>query len=271
MLVFIDESGFPIPTDSCLRPVLCAVALPKEMCRTLTAVVFGLKKSLYGIPTDPTKLVELHGHKFLSRQTFERAAAGVEPAQKAVKLLDGIMDACENVFTTMKVFAVIMERPSFIPSYPDKFLAKEYTCLTQRVNQLMEHGRPENMATLIFDERDLKGDMKRAFAFGQYFFTSPQGKNCRRVLDTPLFVSSQTCSGLQVADIFARSLRLYKEKSLDRRGPEDEFEKAIVRYAEMAYRKTVHFTHPVSHEYLEGIFDMPVSAFPKPTVKAASA
>jgi len=253
-----------LPTDSCTRPVLCAVCLPEESSRALTGVVFGLKKSLYGIPSDPTKLVELHGHKFLTRQTFNRAARGFGPAKRALKLFDGVMDACQNVFSSMKAFAVVMERPTFRPFYPDKHLSKECTNLLQRISSMMDEDYPEKMATMIFDEQDLKGDMKRAFAFGQYFFTSVQGRACRKILDTPFFVASQTCSGLQVADIFARIIRLYHEADLANHSPVDDFEKAVAHYYEIVVSKTKDYTHPVSQVILPGFYQMPMSAFPRP-------
>ena len=186
-------------------------------------------------------------------------------------LLDGVMEACDRVFASIRIFAVIMHRPPFVPYYPEKHLPREYTLLLQRINLLMELEYPEQMATLIFDEKDLKGDMKRAFAFSQFFFTTTEGRNYRKILDTPLFVASQTCPGLQVADIFAGAIRLFKEGNFDKKKTTDPFELSVIRYYEIAERKKVDLTNPKTGQIYYGFYEMGLHIFPKPPVQPAAA
>ena len=48
MLVFIDESGYPRPTDSTLNPVLLGVCIHEEDIKPITNQIYKLKETLFG-------------------------------------------------------------------------------------------------------------------------------------------------------------------------------------------------------------------------------
>ena len=48
-LVFIDESGYPRPTDSTMNPVLFGICIHELDIKPITNQIYKLKDSLYGI------------------------------------------------------------------------------------------------------------------------------------------------------------------------------------------------------------------------------
>ena len=48
MLVFIDESGYPRPTDSTNNPVLLGVCIREADIKPITNQIYKLKENLYG-------------------------------------------------------------------------------------------------------------------------------------------------------------------------------------------------------------------------------
>ena len=48
MLVFIDESGYPRPTDSTMNPVLFGICIHELDIKPITNQIYKLKDSLYG-------------------------------------------------------------------------------------------------------------------------------------------------------------------------------------------------------------------------------
>jgi len=269
MLVFIDESGLPLPSDPCLRPTLCAVCIPKECHRTVTGALFNIKKKVYGVPADASKLIEIKSNRLLVRSVFRDAHAGHSFATKKVDLLNAIIYACENIFSFIRVYAVVMHRPTATPRYPDKYLERENVALLQRVHGLMaqRYTNSNRMAAIIFDEKDINGDMKRAYAFSQFMFTSPQGQSfSKTILDTPLFVASQQSPGIQLADLLAGAIRLYHEANIGQKTSLGPFETAVSKLYTYAKGKTDDFVDPITGNTHFGFYDMPLSAFPAAAV-----
>lgn len=267
MLVFIDESGLPLPFDSCTRPTLCAVCIPKETHRTVTGVIFNIKKRVYGVPSDPSQLIEIKANKLLVRRVFREAEAGIASAIKKVDLLNAIIDACESIFSFIRVYAVVMHRPPAVPTYPPQHLEKENIALLQRVDSLMgqRYVNSNRMASIIFDEKDINGDMKRAYAFSQYMFTSPRGRSCSEtILDTPLFVASEHSPGIQLADLLAGAIRIYYESRIEQQTSLGAFETAVSKLHAYAKSKTDDFSDGNGNTNF-GFYEMPISAFPIPS------
>jgi len=269
MLVFIDESGLPLPGDPCLRPTLCAVCIPKECSRQVTGVLFNIKKSIYGVPTDPIKLIELKSQKLLRRRIYADAQNGDVPAIRKVKLINEVIEACTNIFSFIKVYAVIMERPPFKPYYFPTYLEKENVALLQRIHRLIQSNSSyaDKMANVIFDEKDLHGDMKRAYAYSQYLFTSTEGQSfAKTILETPLFVASQQSPGIQLADLLAGAIRLYHELSISDRTSLDQFETVISKLYHFAKSRTDDLHAPNGERTYYGFYEMPLRLFPRPPI-----
>lgn len=227
--------------------------------------MFNLKRSIYGIPSNPTKIVEIHAHDFLRPHVFQQGANGVKNDERRVRLLEGVMNACatESALASMTVFAVIMHKPDYEPYYPAKLLQKQHVALLERINRFMELEYPGRMATLIFDEGDLRGDLIQSFKFGQFLFTSSLGQTFWNILDTPLFVASRSCPGIQIADVFAGAIRMYKEKELHKSHSLNVFETAVVRYYEIAKSRTKDLANHDGNILL-GFHEMAADDFPRP-------
>lgn len=48
MLAFIDESGYPRPTDATRNPILLAVCIRENDIKQITNQIYKLKHSIYG-------------------------------------------------------------------------------------------------------------------------------------------------------------------------------------------------------------------------------
>lgn len=48
MLTFIDESGYPRPTDSTKNPILLSVCIHENDIKPITNQIYKLKDSIYG-------------------------------------------------------------------------------------------------------------------------------------------------------------------------------------------------------------------------------
>ena len=48
MLVFIDESGYPRPTDSTKNPILLGVCIHENDIKPITNQIYKLKETIYG-------------------------------------------------------------------------------------------------------------------------------------------------------------------------------------------------------------------------------
>lgn len=68
MLTFIDESGYPRPTDSTQNPILLGVCIHENDIKPITNQIYKLKDSIYGKQDEPITVPEHH----LPKQVFFR-------------------------------------------------------------------------------------------------------------------------------------------------------------------------------------------------------
>lgn len=246
MLVFVDESGHPIPTDPTIRPILLAVCINEIDIHELTLKINKIKLDVYGKDDVEIKATNLIRSKTLDPR-FTNNKLFVD------KLIDLI-----NSFN-IKVFAIIMERPDFTPYTEEGMLHKQYYHLLRRIEFFCEkYDYP--MALTIFDEQDRKEDEKIAIAFNNYLYKTSLGKSFKKILEVPLFANSKVTPGIQIADLMAGIIRHYYERNLNKITPSDPFEKWLCDLYDTVESKTEN----LYHKYLEyGFFTMSKSNFQK--------
>ena len=111
MLVFIDESGYPRPTDSTNNPVLLAVCLHENDIKPITNQIYKLKDSIYG------KQDEIKSTKLIREATI------IKNRSKNKAYVEGMIDIISSYDAA--IFAVIMDRPTKPLSIPEHHLPKQ--------------------------------------------------------------------------------------------------------------------------------------------------
>ena len=194
MLVFVDESGKPHPNDSVCKPVLCCVCIKEDDIRELTQNIFMLKNNTFGT-NDEIKSPDL-----ISRRTIKNNI------HRNINFVNQFVDiACGY---DIKVFSIIMKRPSVPQTISPTLLPKQYHLLLKRVEYFCENYNCSK-ATLIFDNVNPLDDKKIALGITNFLFKSQLGKQFSKILEMPLFVNSSITPAIQVADFFAGIIRHY--------------------------------------------------------------
>lgn len=249
MLIFIDESGHPRPTDDTKRPVLLATCINETCIRELTSQIYKIKIEVYG-KSD----VEIKATKLIHKKTLD--AKHTQNKLFMDKLMQLICDF------DIKVFAVIMERPDFEPYLKDGILPKQYFYLLKKIELFCEI-YSHQMALVIFDEQDRSEDKKISVAFNNFLYQAALGKSFKKILEVPLFANSEITPGVQLADLMAGIVRHYYEKELYQKKPEGEFEKWLCELFSIVRRKTEDLKETSTGFTEYGLFCMSKSRFPK--------
>ena len=159
-----------------------------------------------------------------------------------------------------KTFAVTVERPDAAMSFPDGFLPKHYLPILRVVELFCEReNKPKSL--FVYDSQDLGADSKIAQAFTNFLYRSSLGRGFNKILEMPLFASSEVTPCLQLVDIAASVIRQYHTLDLKNRAPSTDFEKWI----EAMYRHILNTTeniHEQSSGYTHyGIYNMNKQVF----------
>jgi hypothetical protein len=257
VLVFIDESGQPRPTDSSTHPVILAVCVKECDMRTLTRVLFALRKNHLGGLTLSKEEEEGKGVAFLNRRSLTQMAAKREYVESLFEFLRDF---------DLHTFGITMERPEKVPYEGTETLPTQYRWLLERIQRFMENEHPEHWALPIFDTRDPVQNRVLSESFTGYMARSSEGRAMHRIIPSPLFVDSSITPGIQIADLFAYVVRLNEEHGLyQTRAIKDSYLSAIKRYANIVKSKTINY--PAEEGEAEegfiwyGLSTMPASKF----------
>ena len=115
MLVFIDESGYPRPTDSTMNPVLLGSCIHELDIKPITNQIYKLKDSLYG------KQDEIKSTKLIREATITKNRT----INKSYT--EGMVDIAISYDTAM--FAVIMDKPQNQIVVPEQHLPRHLNFL----------------------------------------------------------------------------------------------------------------------------------------------
>lgn len=287
MLVYVDQAGYPSPKNSSPYSVLLCVCIEERNGRQLAKRLHHVKenyltmpiiKKIYGLmheiglespsnirplseiikarAPDPTSM-ELKGIYFAGRESFSQITNAAEIVNSVFQLLD-IISA---------VFAVVMPRPNFKPDTPSGELTNWHRFLLQRVHSHMLAIAPDSLATVISDEYGVEQDRKLATGFSNFLFKSLEGQQYDHILETPLFVNSALCPGIQVADVFAYVGRQYYCHNLEKtKRTTDPYFLWLKRLWEQEIKpKAPDYQNPLDPEGRPyyGIYKMPVESYEK--------
>ena len=124
MLVFIDESGYPRPTDDNNFSVLMAVCIYEKDIRQINRDIYQLKNRIYG------KQDEIKSTNIIRKQTIEKNRT----------LNKEYAECFVNIATTHNIttFCVIMKRPTEVLSVEEGILPKQYHLLMKKVEYFCE-------------------------------------------------------------------------------------------------------------------------------------
>lgn len=235
MLVFIDESGYPRPTDSTNNPVLLGVCIHENDIKPITNQIYKLKDAIYG------KQDEIKATKLIREATIAKNRT------KNKAYVEGMV----NIINTydVAIFAIIMERPKETIIVPKHHMPKQYYLLLKKI-EFYCNRHHNGKAMMIFDEVNEEADRKIAEAMTGFLFKTDFGRSFHHILEMPLFVSSAVTPAVQLADIFAGIVRHYYENELDQESPESEYQKWITDLFEKLYALTENNKIPKSN-YLE--------------------
>ncbi len=209
MLVFIDESGYPRPSDDNEYSVLMAVCIYEKDIRSIDNDIYKLKKQIYNNQD------EIKSTNLIKRQTIAKNRT------KNKEYADRLVDIATSYNIT--TFCVIMKRPQELPVVEDGILPKQYHLLMKKVEYFCERRNIEK-SIFVFDETNEKEDLETANNFSGFLFKSRLGKTFDRILEMPLFVSSKITPAIQIADIFAGIARQYYSSGLNTKQPYDDYE-----------------------------------------------
>ncbi len=235
MLVFIDESGYPRPSDSTQNPILLGVCIHENDIKPITNQIYKLKDSIYG------KQDEIKSTKLIREATITRNRS------KNKAYVEGMIDIISAYKTA--VFAIIMDKPKEIITVPEQHLPKQYYLLLKKIEFYCNHHH-YGKAMMIFDEIHEEADRKIAEAMTGFLFKTDFGRSFRHILEMPLFVSSAVTPTIQFADIFAGIVRHYYENKLDLKEPESDFQVWLMSLFKKLYALTENNSIPTSH-YIE--------------------
>ena len=235
MLTFIDESGYPRPTDSTRNPVLLGVCIHENDIKPITNQIYKLKDAIYG------KQDEIKSTKLIREATIAKNRS------KNKAYVEGMVDIISSYDAA--VFAVIMDKPDEPIIVPEHHLPKQYYLLLKKVEFYCNHHH-YSKAMLIFDEVHEDADRKIAEAITGFLFKTKFGRSFHHILEMPLFVSSAVTPAVQFADIFAGIVRHYYENELDQKVPETEFQRWIAELFANLYKITEN-NHIPKSRYIE--------------------
>lgn len=235
MLTFIDESGYPRPTDSTINPILLAVCIHENDIKPITNQIYKLKESIYG------KQDEIKSTKLIREATITKNRTNNR------SYVEGMVDIIMSYDAA--IFAIIMKRPDEPIIIPENHLPKQYYLLMKKIEFYCKHHH-YGKAMMIFDEIHEDADRKIAEALTGFLFKTNFGRTFNHILEMPLFVSSAVTPAVQFADIFAGIVRHYYENNLDQKEAETEFHKWIVSLFNKLYSLTENNPIPKSN-YVE--------------------
>lgn len=235
MLTFIDESGYPRPTDSTKNPVLLGVCIHENDIKPITNQIYKLKDNIYG------KQDEIKSTKLIREATI------LKNRTKNKTYVESMI----NIICSYNaaVFAVIMDKPDKPVMIPEHHLPRQYYLLLKKIEFFCDHHQ-YGKAMLIFDEIHEEADRKIAEAITGFLFKTPFGRSFQHILEMPLFVSSAVTPAIQFADIFAGVIRHYYENNLDQKAPETAFQTWINDLFQKLYKLTENNYTP-NHHYIE--------------------
>ncbi|CAM4092485.1 DUF3800 domain-containing protein [Saccharibacillus endophyticus] len=243
MLAYIDESGFPHPNDSTQQPVLAAVCIPKDEVRNIMRKMYRIKLDVYGRYDVELKAVNVLKKKSITKNVNNKIFA------------DRVVNEVLSTTLNLKVFAIVMDKPTIPIQLEEVTFPNHYRFLLQRINGYSEMRGKK--CVVSFDSQDEGNDMLISNKMKNYLFRSGEGNNCASIVESAFFVSSKVEEGIQLADLCAGIIRKYHEICLDAATP-DPFSIWVNELYSKIQVRTCSVPSPNGNQQLHGIYKIPM-------------
>ncbi len=199
MLVFLDETFRTHRKGQVELPfgALCGVAIPENQFTRIAKDIYQLKHKHMG--ADFARDEELKGKELLKNYVFKLEARGI--VSRNLALADELLRYIEKKH--IRVFGCICFQHRFqdFKCQDVTALDKTFRFLFERIDMFMKIEAPQQMAALVFDDRDQGTNERNATAITNFFLRSADGLALDSIIDTPFFGISQAQNvGLQLAD-----------------------------------------------------------------------
>lgn len=231
MLVFLDET-FRVHCRGVRETpfgVLAGVAIDERQLTRIAKDVFAMKLNHLG--ADFARDAELKGKDLVKKWVFNLERRGIQS-----KNLDLVRDIIRYIRRKgIKVFGCVcfQERLQEFKCQDVTALDRTFRYLFERVDMFMKIEHPDQIAALVFDDRDHGTNARNATAITNFFLRSPDGLALEKVLDTPFFGISQAQNvGLQLADIVTAIIGARFEARDEIQALFGELKKAIYHWQE---------------------------------------
>jgi hypothetical protein len=159
-----------------------------------------------------------------------------------------------------KTYAVVVERPDSGITTPEGYLPQHYLPILKTVELYCERENKQK-SLFIYDSQDTGSDAKIALAFTNFLYKSSIGRGFNKILEMPLFASSEVTPCLQLVDIAASVIRHNHTLGLAEREAGNDFEKWIAQMYQSILNTTENINEPGTGQTHMGIFCMDKGSF----------
>jgi hypothetical protein len=213
MLFFFDES-FRKSRSEHKRDfgVLAGVAIPEKEMHRVSTDIFQLKLKHFGHEFASER--EIKGKDLLKNRVFQHLKNG----NKTVNL-HFAEDLLQYIsYKKIYVFGCVCFEQGIQRFKCNDVLVLDNTFryIFERVDMFMKIEHQNQLAKLVFDDRDYGTNHPNALAITNFFTRSPRGLALNSILKTPFFAISQAHNvGLQLADFVTTIIGLRFESSVE--------------------------------------------------------
>jgi Protein of unknown function (DUF3800) len=198
MLIFFDETFRESLRHSDVSlGALCGIGIRESELSRVESDVFQLKYKHMG--SDYARNHEIKGKDLLKNYVFKLEAKGI--ISKNLALAKDLIEYI--VSKRLPIFGCVCFEKHLQRFQVDDVTAldKTFYYLFERIDMFMKVYCPDEMASLIFDDRDYGINQKNSAAITNFFQRSARGLSMDSIVKTPFFAISQSQNvGLQLAD-----------------------------------------------------------------------
>jgi hypothetical protein len=230
MLIFFDET-FRKSRSAHKKPfgVLAGIAIPEKELHRISTDVFQLKVKHFG--HDFAKDKEIKGKELLKNRVFEHLRNGDK--RPSLYFTEDLLEYIK--FKKLYVFGCVCFEKN-IQSFKCmdvRSLDVTFKYIFERVDMFMKIEHPNQLAKIVFDDREYGINQLNSEAITNFFLRSPQGLTLNSILKTPFFAISQSQNvGLQLADFVTTIIGLRFESSAEIQPYFDALKRCIYAYTD---------------------------------------
>lgn len=198
MLIFFDETfRESLRHSEVSLGALCGIGIRENELSQVESDVFKLKYKHMG--SEYARNQEIKGKDLLKNYVFRLEAKGIPSKNLALA-----KDLIEYIVSKkLPIFGCVCFEKHLQRFQVDDVTAldKTFCYLFERIDMFIKIYRPDEMASLVFDDRDYGINQKNSAAITNFFQRSARGLSMDSIVKTPFFAISQSQNvGLQLAD-----------------------------------------------------------------------